>query len=118
MNKIEKTKVIEDLVEKLEKNNNFYLADTSSMSSAKTSKMRRMCYDKKISMLVVKNSLLKKEAERNKHSILFLFDAAVGKFYYFASETHVCCATPVRPASQAWAPCAAATPVAQHACSR
>lgn len=65
MNKIEKTKVIEELVAKLEQNNNFYLADTSSMSSEKTTLMRRMCYDKQISMLVVKNSLLKKALERS-----------------------------------------------------
>ena len=65
MNKVEKTKVIEELVVKLEQNSNFYLADTSTLTAEKTSTMRRMCYDKKITMLVVKNSLLKKALERS-----------------------------------------------------
>lgn len=64
MKKEEKTKVIESLVEKLANNPNFYLTDISSLTAVKTSALRRVCFDKKITMEVVKNSLLKKAMER------------------------------------------------------
>ena len=63
MNKQEKTQVIDDLVLQLANARNFYLTDTASMDAVTTSKMRRECFNKKIKMLVVKNSLLKKAIE-------------------------------------------------------
>src|ERR1700747_30529 len=65
MKKEEKTLVIEELAGKLESNPNFYLTDISSLTVAKTSELRRACFNKKISVLVVKNSLLKKAMQRN-----------------------------------------------------
>lgn len=65
MKKEEKTLVIESLVEKLASNPNFYLTDISALTSDKTSALRRLCFNKKISMQVVKNSLLKKAMERS-----------------------------------------------------
>jgi large subunit ribosomal protein L10 len=64
MNKEEKTVIIDDLVQKLSANKNFYLADTSGLPSEQTSKLRRLCFDKKISMIVVKNTFLEKAMER------------------------------------------------------
>ena len=64
MNKLEKTQVIENLVLQLAGAKNFYLADTASMDAVTTSKMRRECFNKKIKMVVVKNSLLKKAIEK------------------------------------------------------
>jgi large subunit ribosomal protein L10 len=64
MNKEEKTLVIDDLVQKLTANKNFYLADTSALPAEKTSQLRRLCFNKKISMIVVKNTLLEKAMER------------------------------------------------------
>jgi large subunit ribosomal protein L10 len=65
MRKEEKTLVIEDLAGKLESNPNFYLTDISSLTVAKTNDLRRACFNRKISLLVVKNSLLKKAMQRN-----------------------------------------------------
>jgi large subunit ribosomal protein L10 len=65
MKKEEKTQIIESLVEKLANNPNFYLTDISNLTAVKTSMLRRMCFDKKITMEVVKNSLLKKAMERS-----------------------------------------------------
>ena len=64
MNKQEKTQVIEDLVLQLANARNFYLTDTASMNAVTTSKLRRECFNKKIKMVVVKNSLLKKAIEK------------------------------------------------------
>jgi len=64
MNKAEKTVVIDQLVEKLNANNKIYLADCSSLTVEKVNQFRRACFDKKVSVTVVKNTLLKKALER------------------------------------------------------
>ena len=61
----QKTKIIDSLAEQLSGNSNFYLADISNLTSDKTSELRRKCFNKGISIQVVKNSLLKKAMERN-----------------------------------------------------
>jgi large subunit ribosomal protein L10 len=64
MKKEDKTKIIESLVEKINANNKIYLADCSSLSVEKVNQLRRSCFEKNISMTVVKNSLLKKALEQ------------------------------------------------------
>lgn len=64
MNKENKTQIITDLADKLAKNKNFYLADTSELPSDKTSSLRKRCFDQKIKLIVVKNTLLQKAMER------------------------------------------------------
>jgi large subunit ribosomal protein L10 len=64
MNKAEKTQVIEQLVEKLNTNNKVYLADCSTLTVEKVNAFRKQCFEKKISVTVVKNTLLKKALER------------------------------------------------------
>jgi large subunit ribosomal protein L10 len=70
MNKAEKTVVIDQLVEKLNANKKIYLADCSSLTVEKVNAFRRACFDKKVSVTVVKNSLLKKAIERASDSKL------------------------------------------------
>jgi large subunit ribosomal protein L10 len=64
MNKEDKTQIISVLAEELAASKNFYLADTSELPSNKTSSLRRQCFDKKIKLIVVKNTLLQKAMER------------------------------------------------------
>ena len=64
MKKEDKTKIIESLVERINANNKIYLADCSSLTVEKVNQFRRSCFEKNISMTVVKNSLLKKAMER------------------------------------------------------
>jgi large subunit ribosomal protein L10 len=70
MNKAEKTKVIDGLVSELNANNKIYLADCSSLTVEKVNNFRRACFAKKISVRVVKNTLLKKAIERANDSRL------------------------------------------------
>jgi large subunit ribosomal protein L10 len=70
MNKTEKTQVIEQLVEKLNANNKIYLADCSTLTVEKVNQFRRQCFEKKISVTVIKNTLLKKAIERANDSRL------------------------------------------------
>ncbi len=70
MNKTEKTQVIEQLVEKLNANDKIYLADCSTLTVEKVNAFRKACFDKKISVQVIKNTLLKKAIERANDSKL------------------------------------------------
>jgi large subunit ribosomal protein L10 len=70
MNKTEKTQVIEQLVEKLNANNKIYLADCSTLTVEKVNAFRKQCFEKKISVTVIKNTLLKKAIERANDSKL------------------------------------------------
>ncbi|HVA99392.1 MAG TPA: 50S ribosomal protein L10 [Bacteroidia bacterium] len=64
MKKEDKNKAIELMVEQLANNKNFYLTDTSSLTVDSINKLRRMCFNKKIHLQVVKNTLLKKAMEK------------------------------------------------------
>ena len=64
MKKEDKTKIIESLVVQLNANNKIYLADCSSLTVEKINQFRRSCFEKNVSLTVVKNSLLKKALER------------------------------------------------------
>ena len=64
MTKQEKNDVIEILKEKFSQYNNFYLADTESLSVAQVNKLRGICFDKKVEMKVAKNTLIRKALEQ------------------------------------------------------
>lgn len=60
MTKEEKNRIISELSESLSNAEVFYLADTSELNAETTSKLRRECFNKNISIRVVKNTLLKR----------------------------------------------------------
>lgn len=63
MTKDQKNEVIELLKEKFGQYNNFYIADTESLSVAQVGKLRRYCFDKNVEMKVAKNTLIRKALE-------------------------------------------------------
>ena len=69
MNKQEKNQVIDSLSTMLKENAHFYLTDTSGLTVEKTNKLRRMCFEKDVKILVVKNTLLSKAMEKTGNSI-------------------------------------------------
>ena len=88
MNKEEKTKVIDQLVERLNANNKIYLADCSSLTVEKVNAFRKVCFEKKVSVTVVKNTLLKKALERAADSKLVgLIPALKGETALMFTET-------------------------------
>jgi large subunit ribosomal protein L10 len=64
MNKQEKNEVIEILKDKFSQYNNFYLTDTESLTVAQVTKLRSICFDKKVEMKVAKNTLIRKALEQ------------------------------------------------------
>ncbi|HSY77796.1 MAG TPA: 50S ribosomal protein L10 [Bacteroidia bacterium] len=80
MNKKEKNQIIDELVTRLNGNKNFYLADTSTLTGIKVNDLRRICFEKKVEMTVVKNTLLRKALEKSVHasSVESVYDTLVG----------------------------------------
>jgi len=63
MTKDQKNEVIEVLKGKFSQYNNFYVANTESLTVEQVGKLRRICFDKKVEMKVAKNTLIKKALE-------------------------------------------------------
>src|SRR5687768_7323101 len=63
MTKDQKNEVIELLKGKFSQYNNFYVADTESLSVAQVGKLRRACFNKDVEMKVAKNTLIRKALE-------------------------------------------------------
>lgn len=64
MTKAEKTALIEELAEKFSENKFFYITDFSTLTVADTNDFRRKCFENKVEMRVVKNTLARKAMER------------------------------------------------------
>ncbi len=64
MTREEKTAIINTLAEKLQAYPHFYLTDISGLNAEQTAKLRRMCFEKQIKLMVVKNTLFTKALEK------------------------------------------------------
>jgi large subunit ribosomal protein L10 len=63
MTKDQKNEVIELLKGKFSQYNNFYVADTESLTVEQVGNLRRECFNKQVEMKVAKNTLIKKALE-------------------------------------------------------
>ena len=64
MKREEKTIIINALVEKLQQYAHFYLTDIADLNAEKTAQLRRICFEKEVQLVVVKNTLLRKALEQ------------------------------------------------------
>ncbi len=88
MNKQEKNEVIEVLKEKFGQYNNFYITNTESLTVEQISKLRRICFDKKVEMKVAKNTLIRKALEQlDEGRYASTFDALHGVTALMFSES-------------------------------
>lgn len=63
MTKEQKNEVIEALKEKFSQYNNFYVTNTEALNVDQITKLRRICFDKKVEVKVAKNTLIQKALE-------------------------------------------------------
>ena len=63
MTKEQKNEVIDVLKDKFSQYNNFYVTNTESLTVEQVTKLRRICFSKKVEMKVAKNTLIKKALE-------------------------------------------------------
>jgi large subunit ribosomal protein L10 len=87
MKKEEKNQLIDSLAKKLVENPTFYLTDISDLTVEDTNKLRRLCFNKKVSLHVVKNSLLKKAMERTETNYESLYGVLKGSTSIMFCET-------------------------------
>ncbi|MEI6883443.1 MAG: 50S ribosomal protein L10 [Bacteroidota bacterium] len=89
MKKEEKSQLIDSLVEQLNNANSFYIADIGDLNADNTSKLRRLCFKRNVSLQVVKNSLLLKAMERTgKADFVALFPLLKGSTSILFSEVN------------------------------
>ena len=74
MNRDEKNRKIDDLADSISQAKHFYLADISDLNAETTSKLRRACFEKNITLVVVKNTLLQKALEKFEGKFEGLYD--------------------------------------------
>jgi large subunit ribosomal protein L10 len=74
MRREEKDAIIENLAQRLKETRHFYLTDISELNAEETSNLRRKCFEKEISLLVVKNTLLRKAMEKCEGDFDDLYD--------------------------------------------
>lgn len=63
MNREEKTILINSLSDKLKEYAHFYVTDTSELNAQQTAKLRKLCFEKEVNLVVVKNTLFLKALE-------------------------------------------------------
>mgnify|MGYP001818982971 FL=1 len=74
MRREEKDVIIENLAQRLNHTKHFYLTDISELNAEETSKLRRKCFESDISLLVVKNTLLRQAMEKSEGAFDDLYD--------------------------------------------
>lgn len=65
MRKEEKAAIINKVADALKANPNFYVTDISGLNAEKTYRLRKLCYEKEVKLMVVKNTLFQKALEKN-----------------------------------------------------
>lgn len=78
MTREEKAQIIEELKDKLNRNNNFYVTDASGLSVAQVNALRRLCHNKGVEYKVYKNTLIKKALEENEKDHTDLYESLRG----------------------------------------
>lgn len=64
MTREEKTVIINSIAEQLKTYPHFYIADISGLNAEKTALLRKMCFEKEVTLTVVKNTLFQKALEQ------------------------------------------------------
>lgn len=74
MRREEKDVIIYNLAQRLNATKHFYLTDISELNAEESSNLRRKCFEREISLLVVKNTLLRKALEKSDGDFDDLYD--------------------------------------------
>jgi large subunit ribosomal protein L10 len=87
MKRSEKENIIGELTQEINSYNHFYLADISGLNAGRTSALRRLCFQKEVKLIVVKNTLLRKAMEASDKNTSELFDVLKGNTSLMFSES-------------------------------
>lgn len=87
MKRSEKQTIIDNLVQEINSYSHFYLTDIAELDAVKTSELRRICFQKDVKLIVVKNTLLKRALEASDKNADELFVALKGNTSLMFCET-------------------------------
>jgi len=87
MRREEKNAIIDSLAEKLKEYSHFYLTDTAQLNAADTSDLRRKCFENDITLIVVKNTLLKRALEMSEGDFQELYPVLKGTTSIMFTQT-------------------------------
>ncbi|NOQ26360.1 MAG: 50S ribosomal protein L10 [Bacteroidales bacterium] len=87
MKREEKDIIVNSLVDQLNDSPHFYLTDSSELNAEATSLLRRRCFESKVKMVVVKNTLLKRALEKTDYKVEELYDVLKGSTSIMLTET-------------------------------
>jgi large subunit ribosomal protein L10 len=87
MRREEKNAIIDSLAERLKEYSHFYLTDTAQLNAADTSDLRRKCFESKVKLVVVKNTLLKRALEQTGVNFEELYPVLEGTTSIMFSQT-------------------------------
>lgn len=87
MNREEKTVAINSLADQLQSYAHFYVTDASGLNAEQTASLRRLCFDKDVKMMVVKNTLFIKALEQLNKADAELIPALSGSTAILFSNT-------------------------------
>lgn len=87
MKREQKIQIIDSLTEEINASNHFYLTDISAMNAERTSALRRVCFEKEVKLIVVKNTLLRIALEKAEGDFEGLNVALKGSTSLMLSET-------------------------------
>lgn len=87
MTREEKNTAIQELTDTLQNNKNIYVADISGLDADATSRLRRLCFNKQVTIQVVKNTLLRKAMENSGMEFGGIYEVLKGNSSIMISET-------------------------------
>jgi len=89
MTRQEKATVIEELKEKFENNDFFYITDSSTLTVQEVNSFRQLCFEKGVEMKVVKNTLAQKalESAPEEKNYAQIYEALKGPTAFLFTET-------------------------------
>ena len=87
MNREQKKQIIDDLSIKLRESKNIYFAKISGLNSVQTASLRKLCFDRGVSLLVVKNRLLKAMENQEDKDFSLFYDLLKENTSIMFSET-------------------------------
>jgi large subunit ribosomal protein L10 len=87
MRKEDKTTIIDNVAEELKAYPNFYITDISGLNAKTTYQLRKLCFEKGVKLVVLKNTLLKKALEKNNFSEPDLYTILEGPTAVMFSES-------------------------------
>lgn len=87
MRKEEKRAIIDTIAEEIKATPHFYVTDISGLNAEKTYELRKMCYEKKVKLMVVKNTLLQKALEQIDFAEPDMYETLKGSSAIMFSET-------------------------------